>query len=283
MTNQDRGHWQQVEGTPDSRLYGIVQGYRGFTLDLARPALRLEFPVPFVNVTITWRGTLELATGSQRPVRLRQLVAGITTQVVSGGHDGSLEGVDVRLWPLGAYRLFDGIGAARDSHILTLADIMGSGAAELTERLAECPDWATRFALLDKVLLARAAGGREPCDRTAAVWRRVQRDPVVSVSMLAADVGWSERHLQSRFRGHFGVTPKGARRVVRLQKALRALEAGLPATDAASLAGYCDQAHLIREVKAMTGLTPAVLARRRAMSWRPTDRSQTEITSVLVR
>ncbi|MFD0591894.1 hypothetical protein ACFQZ4_04430 [Catellatospora coxensis] len=64
--------------------------------------------------------------------------------------------------------------------------------------------------------------------------------------------------------------------------ALRALDAGLPASRVACLARYSDQAHLIREVKAMTGLTPATLTRRRAASWRPTDRSQTEITSVFL-
>ncbi|MEU8001862.1 helix-turn-helix transcriptional regulator [Catellatospora sp. NPDC049111] len=282
MTMSERGHWQLVEGRPHPRLRGIVYGYRGFNLRLAEPVRRLEFPVPFVNLTVTWRGSLQLSAAAGRSARLGQLVAGMSTGVVHAEHDGDLEGVDVRLWPLGGYRLFDGYATGGGSHILTLADIMGADADRLTARLADCPDWAGRFRLLDAVLLRRAAAGREPCPRTAAVWQRVQRDLSVPVAALAADAAWSERHLQSRFRDHFGMTPKAAQRVARLQRALRALDAGLPASRVAHLARYSDQAHLIREVKAMTGLTPAALTRHRAASWRPTDRSQTEITSVFL-
>jgi len=48
-------------------------------------------------------------------------------------------------------------------------------------------------------------------------------------------------------------------RVLRMQRAVRLVSAGTPLVVAAADAGYADQAHLTREVKALTGVTPAAL------------------------
>ena len=80
------------------------------------------------------------------------------------------------------------------------------------------------------------------------------------VEDLAAEVGWSRQRLWSRFRSQPGVGPKRAVRLVRLDRAARHLVAGRPAAMVAAEAGYVDQSHLHREVRALTGLTPAELA-----------------------
>jgi AraC-like DNA-binding protein len=65
------------------------------------------------------------------------------------------------------------------------------------------------------------------------------------------------------FDEHVGVTPKVLARIVRLDRLVRHLRLARDESWA-SLAprfGFFDQPHLTREVKRMTGLTPATLRR----------------------
>ncbi|MFY9808887.1 MAG: AraC family transcriptional regulator [Pseudonocardiaceae bacterium] len=48
--------------------------------------------------------------------------------------------------------------------------------------------------------------------------------------------------------------PRGARRILRFQLALRLTGQGLPSATVAARAGYADQAHLAREVRALGGV-----------------------------
>ena len=78
------------------------------------------------------------------------------------------------------------------------------------------------------------------------------------VGELASRIGVSRQHLARRFRVQVGVSPKVLARVLRLQDLLRRAS-GETRPDWAQLAlaaGYCDQAHLIDEFKALTGATP---------------------------
>ena len=78
------------------------------------------------------------------------------------------------------------------------------------------------------------------------------------IAQLAAEVGWSHKHLIARFRRQVGLRPKTAARLVRFDGVLgrlderRGLDWGLVALEA----GYADQAHLIREFHQFTGTTP---------------------------
>jgi transcriptional regulator GlxA family with amidase domain len=82
------------------------------------------------------------------------------------------------------------------------------------------------------------------------------------VADVAARVGWSDRHLGDRFRAETGLSPKEAARVVRFDRARRLLAARVGAGRPPELAGlaadggFADQAHLTREWRAFSGLSP---------------------------
>jgi AraC-like DNA-binding protein len=127
----------------------------------------------------------------------------------------------------------------------------------LEERVAGAPDKG-------RALEAVAAG------RPAEPGSRAQAVPVVldapgrtvaellargqGVAEVARAVGLSERQLRRRSLDAFGYGPKTLARVLRMQKALRLAAGGMPPAEVAVAAGYADQAHLSREVRALAGV-----------------------------
>jgi AraC-like DNA-binding protein len=86
------------------------------------------------------------------------------------------------------------------------------------------------------------------------------------VADIADDLGMSARHLRRLILAETGLEPRMLSRVARFQRFLdlsdRAAEPSLAGL--AARAGYADQPHLTREVRALSGLTPsALLAERR--------------------
>jgi AraC-like DNA-binding protein len=91
------------------------------------------------------------------------------------------------------------------------------------------------------------------------VWHRLQGG-AASVTALAAEVGWSRRHLAERFRREIGLPPKVAARVLRFERAKAELlrpDTAPRLADVAASCGYADQAHLTREWRELAGCTPS--------------------------
>ncbi|GIJ12770.1 helix-turn-helix domain-containing protein [Micromonospora andamanensis] len=108
---------------------------------------------------------------------------------------------------------------------------------------------------------------------TAAVsrrWQGVDRVMValaggaqagLSVGSVAVRCGLSSRQLQRRCNTAFGYGPKTLQRILRLQRALTLARSGRSFAAVAIDAGYADQAHLAREVRAMAGVPLSALLR----------------------
>lgn len=74
-----------------------------------------------------------------------------------------------------------------------------------------------------------------------------------TVDAIAERLGLSARHLQRRVKTAFGYGPKTLTRILRMQRALVLARDGTPFAEVSALAGYADQAHLSREVRALAG------------------------------
>jgi AraC-like DNA-binding protein len=156
---------------------------------------------------------------------------------------------------------------ATDTDVLP-ADAGLGDLSSLTAALGCAPsfEWV---GLLDRFLLARLSRARPPEHRLRrAVALIVASRGSIKVSGVAQEVGVSERQLERIFQERVGLSPKMFARVVRVQGVVAGLDA-IPhapsiswATLAASLR-YADQAHLVREVKSLTGVTPQCLLRER--------------------
>ncbi|HKT02169.1 MAG TPA: helix-turn-helix domain-containing protein, partial [Rugosimonospora sp.] len=82
-----------------------------------------------------------------------------------------------------------------------------------------------------------------------------------TVAAAASTVGWAPRRLHRWCEDAFGYGPKTLARILRLHRALDLAHAGEAPALVAAVAGYADQAHLSREVKALSGVTLGALLR----------------------
>lgn len=87
----------------------------------------------------------------------------------------------------------------------------------------------------------------------------------LSAGAIAHELGISERHFRRRFRDHLGIPPKTYARQLRLtHAATRAEENDRPDwAQIAQIAGFHDQSHMIKDYRAMIGLSPKALHRER--------------------
>ncbi len=151
-----------------------------------------------------------------------------------------------------------------------LPAMLGVPASELADRRPDLVDlWGTaRVAPIEDRIgdscdprqveqaFRQAAPSSESTPDTAARRELVRRiGEGASIAELSDELGWSERHLLRRSREAFGYAPSVLRRVLRLQRALLAARAGVPLAQVAQGAGYYDQAHLSRDVRALAGTT----------------------------
>ncbi|MEO3774188.1 AraC family transcriptional regulator [Micromonospora sp. B9E7] len=295
---------EMVAGRPDVRLRPFVDRYVGYRERADLPLVRRESAGIFVVLILGWGAPLDVTDprSAERGVtQVDSFVAGTfdgwcTTRTLGVG-----EGVELLLAPLAARRLLGLPLSELTNRAVGVGQLPGGWLARLRDRLAEAPGWAERFVLLDRVLGARLAASPPVDARLDWAWQwLVASGGRGRVGELADELGWSRRHLASRFRQEVGLPPKTAARLLRFQQAYSALSdfglnvgpsamggpgcgppagveqagpaAALPGAgrlvDWAAVAvrcGYYDQSHLIRDFREFAGATPtALLASRTA-------------------
>lgn len=145
--------------------------------------------------------------------------------------------------------------------MVSLEDVWGREAGRAEDTLRAAASWDERFTIAVDALGPRmsARPSLDP-EVAAAWWPMLTSRGRVRIDSLANEVGGSRKRLWSRFRSQIGLNPKHAARLVRFDHAAHLLAAGNAAAQVAAASGYVDQAHLHREVKAFTGVTPTAVA-----------------------
>jgi AraC-like DNA-binding protein len=259
---------------PRAALLPYVAWCTGYRQAGVGPAVHRGLPSPWLTMIVTLDDPLVIARhpDPRQPASVHDfLLGGLHTAPALVTHDGRQSGIQLALTPLGA-RVLLGLPAAELASIdVEAADVLGRLAGEVRERVLAAPDWPGRFAVLEEVLAGRlraaqASGSPVPRPEVSYAWDRLQRSRgAVSVADLAAETGWSPRHLGEQFRAETGLSPKAGARVVRFDRARRRLlgrqaEGGrVVLADLAAECGYYDQAHLARDFRDLAGCPPSVL------------------------
>lgn len=84
-----------------------------------------------------------------------------------------------------------------------------------------------------------------------------QLETSLRLEEIATEAGISPRHLIRGFRQTLGATPQQYLRQARVRRVCRLLRAGEGLAQAASAAGFADQAHMTRVFRSLLGMTPS--------------------------
>jgi AraC-like DNA-binding protein len=211
------------EFQPSPALRGVVHRAADFH-ERGRPLRRLESPLAGVVLIVSLGPDMEIdgrATGS--------FVAGVWDRPTVTGHHGEQAGYQLYLDLIGARQVLGVPGSELANRLVALEDVLGRFAVELNERLADAPDARHRHAIAQRLLTSRMSEdfARAPEIDYALARLRATRG-AAGIETLAAEIGWSRRHLAARFREAVGLSPKALGRLIRVEHAARRVRDGKP-------------------------------------------------------
>jgi AraC-like DNA-binding protein len=261
------GRWEWAIAEPDPRLRPYVTRYNGYRETSPGPMRRKEFAGAFVILIIDFGPPirlLDLETGAVAACRRDGFVVGLSDAPGLTETQGSQRGIQVDFTLAGARRFFGRPLDELSGKIVGLDEVLGDSGPGLTSQLHDAPGWEARFAILDRVIGAAIWAAPDVASDIAWVWRQIDGSGgQVEIGGLADELGVSHRHLIARCKDQLGMSPKRLARLVRFGRVVERIKAGaIPSwAEIAVDLGYYDQAHLIRDVRAMTGGTPGELLR----------------------
>ena len=246
-------------GVPHPRLRPYISEYTGYRIDGIRPGVHAGLPSRTLTFIVAFDDPLDVALGDGDRDTYWAMLGGLHRRPATVRHDGRQHGVQLGITPDGCSALFGVPAAAIASTVVHLDQVGVAFADELVHRLSAARTWRARWAALDDVLLRGMCDGRRSPPEIEHAWSILLSSHGQStVAQLAAEVGWSRRHLAGRFRAAFGLSPKTMARVLRFERAQQMLR--LPTRPSLSgvayACGYADQAHLTRDFREFAGAPP---------------------------
>lgn len=175
-----------------------------------------------------------------------------------------------------------GFGARAAAHIRAFSDVLeklwmargGPAAAAMQEvcrelRLADNASPLIVEGCVWRVLGQAERQSRPTCAAGRPRWLahveefiRMNADRQMSLAELAILVGIHPAHLNKTFKHHFGVSVGVYLRQLKIERAARLLaDTHIPLAQLAIKTGFCDQSHLTRVFRSVTGTTPSVYRR----------------------
>jgi AraC-like DNA-binding protein len=250
---------EYVQARPAPGQRPFVARYSGYRQRGLPPGLHRGLPSPWLTLILTLDEPLVVRAHpdtAQSPGAYDTLLGGLHLTPALISHDGAQSGVQLALHPLGVRALL-GLPAGELSGLdVDLPAAIGDRAASSLRSAVQAGDsWPARFAALDAALLRRCRADQDPHPDLGYAYERVlATGGTIGVRALADEVGWSTRHLTSRFRAETGLGLKEVARVTRFDRARRRLRPGVRLADLAAATGYFDQAHLARDFQAFAGV-----------------------------
>src|ERR1700749_682671 len=185
-------------GIPAEPLRRYVAAYTGYRQRGVPPARHRGLPSPYLTLIFTLDEPLIIAAHpdpGQPPGEFGTLLGGLHSVPALITHAGAQSGLQVALRPLGARALL-GLPAGELAALdLPAEAVLGGVCAELRETLQSAAGWPERFAVLDEILLRRAADA-DVAPEVSWAWHELLREGgATRVSELAAGTGRGGRHL----------------------------------------------------------------------------------------
>jgi AraC-like DNA-binding protein len=129
----------------------------------------------------------------------------------------------------------------------------------LRRKLWTCRTPAEALDIVEATLRMPEPFDRQAFARCEAAVQQLSAEPTRPVTDIAAGLGVSHGHLDRQFTEQVGLSPRTLARILRMRRLLEEIDVhgSVGWADKAAELGWSDQAHLIRDFKRHTGVTPS--------------------------
>lgn len=241
-------------------LAPYVSAIVGYQVDGLDPGVHIGMPSPSLTMIVSLADPLVVQAPGTHPVSFQTMVSGLHDHPMHIHHDGSQFGIQLDLTPAGARALLGLPAGELAGELVDLSELFGPDGHVLADRTIEQRGWRARADVVQTFLRRHLDRGHDrPRARpeVGRAWDQIRRSAgVAPVRAVAAEVGWSTRHLGERFRHEYGFSPKTAARIARFDRSRRLLAVRHPLAEVAAVCGYADQAHLNRDWRQFAGTSP---------------------------
>jgi hypothetical protein len=164
-------------------LRGAVVGYHGYERLHSGLFTDRLLDEPVTSIVLLFGGTPNAATAA---AQLSAMALPPDPADVTGVIDLTCQAVQIDLTPIGAGRIL-GVSAEKLNHVHhEVAAVLGAETARLLGRLASATSWHTRFAAVDRFLMARLQNAPARSLSVGTAWRRfAETSGVIVIGDLA--------------------------------------------------------------------------------------------------
>lgn len=259
--------WAMTGAAPAPHLTGAVSRYTDYWEQTGSFTARAELASTGGVMIVNLGDPLEIVSANGRAIRLLRgegFAGGLADATSISRSNGAQSGIHLHA-PLETIgRLLGLPPSAIANSVVRLDEALGTEGARLGEAIAEAGSAEERFARLDSFVTARLAASRAGDARVTAAGATLRNRPDMPIAVLAERLNADRRAFARDFRNVLGIPPRHYARLARFETFTAAIGAE-PAAGLAELAadaGYYDQPHLNRDVRAFADMTPAELQRR---------------------
>jgi AraC-like DNA-binding protein len=255
MSTASRAPWFGTTIAPGLR--DVVHGY--FDAGVPRSARTFHVvPDGCVDLLFTLSDPAAPIPGSEGASEAA--VVGVVTHAFEVTVPAGADLFGVTLSPHAAHALLGVPLVELRDRLVDLVALWGAEARVVRERLRDAADGPARACYLGALIQKKLSAGPSPDAAVGAALGMIgESGGRLSMGDLSERLGLSTRSLERLFARHTGVSPKLFSRVARVQAAIVQLSRATTPRSWSRLAGelgFADQAHMIREFRAITGLTP---------------------------
>lgn len=259
--------WAMASATPAPHLAGAVDRYTDYWEQTGSFTARRELAQTGGVLIVNLGDPLEIVGADGRTIRLLRgegFAGGLADATSISRSNGAQSGIHLHA-PLETIARLLGLPPSEIANrVVRLDEALGAEGARLGEEVAEAGSAEDRFARLDSFVTARLAVSLAGDRRVAAAGAALRDRPDTPIAALAEQLNADRRAFARDFRNVLGIPPRHYARLARFEAFTAAIGADPAASlaDLAADAGYYDQPHLNRDVRAFADMTPAELQRR---------------------
>lgn len=194
----------------------------------------------------------------------RFLLGGFWTAPYTARFSDRIEVFSIRIKPEAMASLFEVPASQFVNNPADITDVFSDELVAFCSRIKDAENLHACIVMADAFFLQKACRVKHKNGYVHRASSMIRKNGAISVEQLSDEVCISRRQLERQFKQSLGISPKMYIRISRMNRMLGLLraETRTPLSQLSFAAGYFDQAHFIRDFRALTGEAPATLLGR---------------------